>query len=533
MADRDFEATLQADLPRGHAKQPKSGGREHALFARWLTPAEMTLDPRQPRGWLSLTHAELESAAWKAKGGLLLGRREGRLIGWRDDRHVMTIAGSRAGKGVSLIVPNLVFYPGSALVIDPKGENAKITAGRRGSGTAKGGPGLGQDVHVLDPFEITGLESACFNPLEWIDSGSFAEDAGLFADALITHPVQGERHWTESAQILLRALILIALADPDPARRNLVTVRRLLMLTDQSIDDKLFSRPRSFDEAEGRDAGKMTRQEALLQILKEQTGPHQEICLGVAGHLEGMSDRELGSVLSSARTQTQWLDDDPMRKVLTSSSFRLKDLKLKPTTIYLCLPAMRMGTHARWLRLMILLAISVMERTEPRKPPAPVLFALDEFPVLGYIQAIETAAGLMAGFGVKLWVILQNIGQLKRYYKDTWETFVANSGVLTAFGIVDQESLNVLSQKLGRTRIVEQVSTGTVGSALTSGAAAFRDDRHDVPLLAEHEIDRIFARDEKRMLIVGAGCMPAVSERFIYHEEDDDLFKGLYDEVPD
>ena len=62
----------------------------------------------------------------------MLGRRDGRLIGWNDDRHVMTIAGSRAGKGVSLIVPNLLLYEGSALVIDPKGENARITAGRRG-----------------------------------------------------------------------------------------------------------------------------------------------------------------------------------------------------------------------------------------------------------------------------------------------------------------------------------------------------------------------------------------------------------------
>lgn len=68
---------------------------------------------------------------------------------------------------------------------------------------------------------------------------------------------------------------------------------------------------------------------------------------------------------------------------------------------------MRMGTHARWLRLMILLALSVMERTNV-KPPAPVLFVLDEFPVLGHLQTIETAAGLMAGFGVKLWVIIQN-----------------------------------------------------------------------------------------------------------------------------
>jgi type IV secretion system protein VirD4 len=287
--------------------------------------------------------------------------------------------------------------------------------------------------------------------------------------------------------------------------------------------------PPSIAEAAGRKVEQVTALQALRQILTEQWGPHRDICLGVAGHLEHMGDRELGGVLSTAITQTQWLEDTQIRYVLSRSDFRLADLKLKPTTIYLCLEAMRMGTHARWLRLMILLALSVMERTRV-KPPAPVLFILDEFPVLGYIQAIETAAGLMAGFGVKLWVILQNIGQLKRHYKDTWETFIANSGVLTAFGVVDQETLMALSKRLGHMRMVEQVSTGAVGSALTSGAAAFRDNRHDIPLLADYEISLIFKREQNRMSILGAGSMPAVAERFIYYE--DDLFKGLYDEAP-
>jgi type IV secretion system protein VirD4 len=82
--------------------QAKSSGRERALFARWLTPAEMTGDE------------------WQPKGGLLRGRRDGRVIGWCDDWHLLTIAGSRAGKGVSLTVPNLLFYEGSAVVIDLK-----------------------------------------------------------------------------------------------------------------------------------------------------------------------------------------------------------------------------------------------------------------------------------------------------------------------------------------------------------------------------------------------------------------------------
>ena len=110
--------------------------------------------------------------------------------------------------------------------------------------------------------------------------------------------------------------------------------------------------------------------------------------------------------------------------------------------------------------------------------------------------------------------------------------WLALAGVLTAFGVADQETLEALSKKLGHMRMVEQVSTGAVGSALTSGAAAFRDDRHDVPLLADYEISRIFKREQKRMLILGTGSLPVAVERFIYHDPKDELFRELYDELP-
>ncbi len=95
-------------------------------------------------------------------GKLLLGTLEDQLIGVADDRHMITVAGSRAGKGVSVIIPNLIFYPGSVLAIDPKGELASITARRRAKG-------LSQKVFVLDPFDRTTERvqpyKASFNPM--------------------------------------------------------------------------------------------------------------------------------------------------------------------------------------------------------------------------------------------------------------------------------------------------------------------------------------------------------------------------------
>ena len=104
-----------------------------------------------------------------------------------------------------------------------------------------------------------------------------------------------------------------------------------------------------------------------------------------------------------------------MRSVLSGSDFRLEDLKSDRVTIYLCLPATRLATHGRWLRLFVSLAIEAMERTGPVEDGKPrVLFCLDEFATLNRMESIESAAGQIAGFGVKLWPIVQDLTQLQQ-----------------------------------------------------------------------------------------------------------------------
>lgn len=537
--DVEFEKRLRRDLPRGQERTPNAIGLERGLSARWLQPDELTAEE------------------WRKPEGLLLGTRNGQMVTWKDDRHMLTIAGSRAGKGVSLIVPNLITYEGSVLVIDPKGENAARTAARRGKGCNASDPGLKQDIHVLDPFRESNVPEelySSFNPLDGLDANKpeVVEDIGLFADALITHPDSGERHWTESAQGLLRALILMVVTDPRfKKRRNLVTVRKLLNLTDpeiawikqehkqRMIDNAVVAhRARAkelgdaFEELDEDEiaTSDMTDTQALMALLERQANTkYGDICEGMAHQLRDMGVRERGSVLSSARTQTQWLDSPMMQSVLQESKFKLGDIKRKKMSLYLCLPASRMGTHYRWLRLIVMLAISVMERVKV-KPPQPVLFVLDEFAVLGYMPSIETAAGLMAGFEVKLWLIVQNVGQLKRHYANSWQTFVANAGVVTAFGVFDTETLQVISDILGRTGIIAQHDSGASRDSQMHGSRALHEDRREVPLLDAPEVRRILTRSEQRLLIQSVESGALIAKRLIYW--NDPQFAGLFTPDP-
>ena len=323
---------------------------------------------------------------WKP-GRFLIGRDSaGRYIGHSDDRHILTVAGSRAGKGISLIVPALLTWPHSAICIDPKGELATITASRRGRGSewADPMPGDRDRVFVLDPFKrVTGPAAdyrSAFNPLADLnpDTDDGLDMAGQIADALVVQQEGAAAHWTMSARAFLLGLVLFIAKVEVPQSRNLVTLRHRLL---QPAGD--------FDV-----------------MLDEMFALGGVIARGAAS-LKNKPKDERGSVISTCDTQTAWLEGEAMASVLRGSDFRLEELKEKRTTVYLCLPAMRLGTHGRWLRLMIGMALEALERTGPLKEGQHrVLFALDEFAVLGHMQSVERAAGQIAGFGVKLWPVI-------------------------------------------------------------------------------------------------------------------------------
>jgi type IV secretion system protein VirD4 len=161
--------------------------------------------------------------------GLIVGRenrRGGQLLRYAGQAHLLTIAPTRSGKGVGAIIPNLLTADRSVLCIDPKGENAHITARAR----AKFGP-----VYVLDPFDISGQPSATFNPLAGLDPDSLdlAEDAALLADALVHDPPGqvGEAHWNEEAKALIAGVILYVVCEEHTEVRTLATVRELMTLS--------------------------------------------------------------------------------------------------------------------------------------------------------------------------------------------------------------------------------------------------------------------------------------------------------------
>ncbi|MFU1684401.1 type IV secretory system conjugative DNA transfer family protein, partial [Phaeobacter piscinae] len=239
---------------------------------------------------------------------------------------------------------------------------------------------------------------------------------------------------------------------------------------------------------------------------------------GVGGSMLGKHEEERSAVISTAIEQTAFLNSPPMRRHLAARGLpSLRVLKHKPTTIFLVLPASKMATHFRWLRLVITQAMAALEG-EKNKTGRDVLFILEEFPTLGYMRQVEAAAGLMAGYNVKLWTVMQDLSQIQALYPKSWETFLGNAGIVEAFGNTDSVTLEYLSKRLGTTWAVQRQPENLTLQAKASGQPHEREQIISVPLMASYEIAQAFARDKGNKLVMVAGEKPFALKRIFWKD---------------
>jgi type IV secretion system protein VirD4 len=373
--------------------------------------------------------------------GLLIGRSGERLLRVDGEGHVLTVAPTRSGKGVSCVIPNLLDHPGSAVITDPKGENYAVTSRWRRI--------AGQEVHALDPFDLVG-KLAAYNPLDLVDAEGpdAVDDARMLADMLVLPEGKeggDQPFWNEEARGLLTGLILHVASSPRPEARTLSELRDVLTLP-----------PDSFRE--------------LLTAMASSTAA-DGLVARAAARLQQKADRERSGVISTAQSHTHFLDSPRMKRVLGRSTFDFAALKRKAMSVYLVLPSDRLEGYARWLRLMIASGLLAVTRTRGSAQER-VLFLLDEFAHLRRMQPVQRDISLAGGFGVRFWLVLQDLSQLRSTYGDAWPTFLANADVLQAFGTNDWETAEYLSKMTGEATI--QVATENRSAGISRGRHAQR-----------------------------------------------------------
>ncbi len=386
-------------------------------------PPERPLRPRKPKatkpnpaldwspnslflGWKETdTHGEVGFHALRA--GTPADNSNAEPLLYSGDGHLMTIAPTGAGKGVGVIVPNLLTYPGSVIAVDIKGELTQVTARRRRE--------MGQQVVVLDPFGLVSDEenpSDGLNPFDLfkLPNADPESDAEMLAcQFAVDHSFSTDRYWDDTGKGLTAGLIAHLATGGDEAERNPSALRKLLYMDD--LD---------YNIASWLDKGDVKNSLARDEFV---------------AYLSAPSDKTRPCIRTTACTYMKCLGSEVVSKAMERSTFDLQALMNgEPVTIYLVIPPEKLESHRAVLRAWIATLLTAVLRRS-RLPDMRTLFIVDEAAQLGEMPLLRTAMTLLRGYGLQCWTFWQDLGQLRNLYPDDWTTMVSNSAAMQAFGL--------------------------------------------------------------------------------------------------
>lgn len=376
----------------------------------------------------------------KALGGGETGLHIGANFFWNGQGHMMTVGGSRGGKGVNLILPALLAnnlqMPNapSFVVLDPKGENLAVA----GNYLKKSG----YKVLSVNPFsipEIAQFGNARFNPFELFSGNDpdFDKYADMIAYGLVPQTGRNNEFFDSSA-------------------RNYITLYIRHMMT-QDNEPKTFRTLYKWLRLAGAD-----RTALLQQMSKNEAfdGDIKDEAKAIAGQMLNDGGRTVESIYSTVRTATDVFKDGQLRDSVSASDVDLKTLAMQKTAVFVCLSPADLDRCQAWLRLFF---GSVMRGlTKYYNPARKVVLLMDEFPTLGALKEFETASGFLAGYGVTLWPVMQDLTQLKSLYPNSWETFVNNAIVRHYLAVGDNFTADYISKRMPKDLVfIENVSDGS------------------------------------------------------------------------
>jgi type IV secretion system protein VirD4 len=368
------------------------------------------------------------------------------------ENHLVTVAPPGAGKNQGHIIPNLLLYQGPAVVLDVKGENFEWTSARRS---------LYGKVYKWAPFDEV---SHSYNPIDNVYGWS---DANLLATMMIP-PGERSTFWDSRARALIAAIVMWTREKADLDHRNMREAASLLWGSKEGILLMAEEMARSED--------RITREngQALSAIPEDTLG-------GIIETAKEAMEIWRDPAIEKVTYYTDWEAGNLRWQAATAWRRHLRELEegkaagrpeppplsgLWCDTIYLSVPSTHMATYAPVLR--VILAQHIQGLTEDpaesdykvSEMPAPVLMMLDEVATLGYMEPLERAMAVVRSSGVRIWLFLQDLGQLRAHYPKQWEAMLASCEVQAFMNINNLDTAKYVSERIGHSRNVITGDTG-------------------------------------------------------------------------
>lgn len=431
--------------------------------------------------------AEIRRAGLLGPDGVMLGRWHGDYLRHNGPEHVLCFAPTRSGKGVGLVVPTLLTWPGSAIVHDIKGENWTLTAGWR----AKFGR-----VLLFDP---TNPASTAYNPLLEVRRGALeVRDVQNIADVLVDPEGALERrnHWEKTSHSLLVGAILHVLyAEKD---KTLAGVANFLSDPKRPIESTLNA--------------------MMATPHLGEHGPHPVVA-SAARELLNKSENERSGVLSTAMSFLGLYRDPIVALVTSRCAWRIQDLVEAeyPTTLYLVVPPSDISRTKPLVRLILnQIGRRLTEELESKARRHRLLLMLDEFPALGRLDFFESALAFMAGYQIKSFLIAQSLNQIEKAYGQN-NSILDNCHVRVSFATNDERTAKRVSDALG-TATELRAMKNYAGSRLSPWLGHLMVSRQETsrPLLTPGEVMQLPPTEE---LVLVSGTPPIRARKARYYED--------------
>ncbi|MEW5687692.1 MAG: type IV secretory system conjugative DNA transfer family protein [Pseudomonadota bacterium] len=431
--------------------------------------------------------AEIRAGGLRAGTGILLGYKAGRPLVFGGQGHVMLYAPTRTGKGVGVVIPNLLTWPGSAVVLDVKRENWEATAGFRAA--------HGQAVFLFDPLDPEG-RTARYNPFGHIDrtdSIAVLDELQRIATMLFPLPPHTDPFWTESA------------------RTGFVGVAAYLAET----PERPFTLGALYAELTKGDP--RTRFPALLRQRADAGHALSPGCKRALSDFCASSDNTFAGVRQTLTSRLNLWLNPRVCAATEASDFDLAALRSRRVTLYLATSPDNLARVAPLYSLLFqqLLDRSCRERPDPVRHPHQVLVLLDEFARLGHAEVVAKGFAYVAGYGLRLLPVLQSPAQLRAEYgPDVTEEILANCAVEIAFAPKELRLANDLAERLGYTTVRSPSRSRPTGLSRGHRSVSESDQRR--ALLLPQELMQLPPED---LMVLRAG-LPPIRGRKIRHYRD-------------
>lgn len=430
---------------------------------------------------------EIKAAGLLDPDGVVLGRYEQDYLRHDGPEHVLCFAPTRSGKGVGLVVPSLLTWPGSAIIHDIKGENWQLTSGFR----ARHGR-----VLLFDP---TNPKSSAYNPLIEVRRGEWeVRDVQNIADILVDPEgsLDKRNHWEKTSHSLLVGAILHVLyAEPE---KTLAGVANFLSDPKRPVESTL---------------------RAMMKTAHlGEAGPHPVVA-SAARELLNKSDNERSGVLSTAMSFLGLYRDPVIAEVTRRCDWRISDIVggERPSTLYLVVPPSDINRTKPLIRLLLnQIGRRLTEDLQSGGARHRLLLMLDEFPALGRLDFFESALAFMAGYGLKAFLIAQSLNQIEKAYGPN-NSILDNCHVRVSFATNDERTAKRVSDALG-TATEMKAMKNYAGHRLSPWLGHLMVSRSETArqLLTPGEIMQLPPTDE---IVMVAGIPPIRAKKARYYED--------------